>query len=346
MRKYGEKCRKHYKGMNMLSRRALLQIAAAAALTPTTRFDEPVLNLGRCYGWVDSETSRLQFKQRDLWAASDVDREIRGTGKDRIVRLWKIWEQVAGREFDPHKQTIGDCVSQAMALGLETQSAVSIVSGGDYEWQGKISTEALYIAARIEIAQGLFGMNDGCTGVHMVQAAERYGVLPCDYGQGFDVSKYNPTLAKQLAYSPKFQPGEGVPKWLEPKMAENKLRRGVLINGGFDQAADFVSNGYPILLCSNVGYKYRSDSQGFLGRSFFPWPHSMLLWGIDTRSRRQGGNIANSWDKDWYKQTALHKLGCPAGCFWADRKNINSMLARGDSYALVEYHGPQRRKLD
>lgn len=326
----------------MLSRRKLLTLAAATTVFPTTALFPAKTFKG---GWTPNEEAQRAFETRPDWRASMFDGDIRGTGRNKVVRLWKLWERVSGTPFMPHFQEIGDCVSQSMALGLETQAAVQVASGEeDATWEGKISTEALYIAARIEVGQGALGVFDGCTGSWMAEAAEKYGVLPrADYGKGFDVSKYNPGLARSLSASPPRRRVEGIPKWLEPVMAERKLGRAVRIDQGYDQAADYVANGYPIMLCSSVGYYDGVDSDGYLRMSLEMWNHAMLLWGIDTRSRRQGGNIANSWGNNWYPPGTTHKYGCPAGCFWADRDNIDLMLSEGDSYAIIEYRGLVRR---
>lgn len=302
-------------------------------------------------GWIRCEQAMYEWRRRRIWAATQVDGKIRDTGRNRVIRLWKIWERVAKTDFVPHRQEIGDCVSQACALGLETQSAVNNLRyGGKFDWQGKISTEALYIAARGDIAQGAFGPFDGCTGSYMVRACEQLGVLPRDkYSNGdehFDVSEYNPRLAKELASSPLYRPIEGIPKWLEPRMGKTKLLHGVLIDGGWRQACDFVANGYPIMLCSGVGYDTKPDSDGFLRKQRKGWNHSMLLWGIDSASTREGGCIANSWGDNWVEPGSTHKYGCPPGCFWADAHNIDKMLADEDSYALVEYRGPEAKDID
>lgn len=332
----------------MLSRRSLLSYAGVAGLAAAAGHYIPSprpFNPER-FGYTFDLGATQRFEQRERWKASDFDGDIKGAGRNKVVRLWKLWERAAGHEFVPHLQEIGDCVGQAMALGLETQSAVRTISDQVYDWVGKISTELLYIASRIEVGQGQFGWREGSTGAWVVEAAERFGVLPrANYGKGIDVSKYNPKLAKDLSSCWRGRPGEGVPKWLELQMLQNPLRRAVRIDGGFDQAADYVGSGYPILLCSQIGYVTVTDDDGFLLRSRKPWPHSMLMWGVDTLSKRQGGCIANSWGDDWYNVRGYHKHGTPAGSFWVDRGNLDLMLESNDCFALVEFNGPVKRKL-
>lgn len=332
----------------LLNRRSLLYFAGAATLGAIAGRYAPAskpLTLDR-FGYFPNLQATQRFEQRDRWEASDFDGDILGAGKNKVIRLWKMWERAAGIKFEPHRQDIGDCVSQALALGLETQSGIRTVVDQVFDWVGKISTELLYIASRIEVGRGQYGWSDGSNGAWAVEAAEKFGVLPrSNYGQGIDVSKYNPKLAKSLSGCWRNLPGQGVPSWLEPQMVRNVLHRAVRIDGGFDQAADYVASGYPILLCSQIGYTLTSDDDGFLLRSRKPWPHSMLLWGTDTLSKRQGGCIANSWGKDWFKIRGYHKHSTAPGSFWADRGNIELMLESNDCFALIEFNGPTRRKI-
>lgn len=328
----------------MVDRRTVLKLSAVAAVTPSAVAAQSKMIFG---GWRNIQSAKDYFRRRKVWAASQVDQAIRDTGKNKVVRLWKVWEEVAGKAFEPHKQLLGDCVSQAMALGLEVDSAIEVQRSESYHWTGKISTEAIYIASRIEVAGGALGFMDGSTGAWAVQAAEKYGTLQRkDYGEDFNVEKYNPEVVKRYAYSMFYTPGEGVPNRLEPEMAKLQLKRGVLIDQGFDQAADFVANGYPVFLAGRTGFRSQTDREGVILPSRAPWNHATLLWGIDTKSTRQVGCIANSWGDNWLKELAKYKYGTPSGCFWADRKDIEQLLSEGDSYALVGYTGPKRRDLD
>jgi hypothetical protein len=330
----------------MFNRRSLLSFTGAATLGALVGRNTPPFEPISKFGYLPCLQATQRFEMRDRWRASDFDGDILGGGKNKVIRLWKLWERAAGTPFEPHKQTIGDCVAQAQALGLETQSAVRTISDQVFDWVGKVSTELLYITSRIEVGRGALGWSEGSNGAWMVEAAERLGVLPrADYGKGIDVSTYNPRLAKELSSCWRNRPGQGVPSWLEPLMAQNPLRRAVRIDGGFDQAADFVAAGYPILLCSGIGYTLATDDDGFLLRSRKPWHHAMLLWGTDTVSKRQGGCIANSWGYGWYEVGGHHRHGTPKGCFWADRGNIDLMLESNDCFAIVEFSGPVKRKL-
>jgi len=334
----------------MLTRRQLLQLGAAATVTSTAGLilPRPTKTTG---GWSQSaaeESRKVAVQQKVDWQASDFQKDIAGTGRNRVIRLWKLWERVAGRPFSPHFQELGDCVAHATCLGCETESAVSIATGEDFEWTGKLSTEAMYIIGRIEVGQGFLGMAEGMAGFWAAEAVCEYGLLPRkDYGNGFNVSVYNPKVALDRAYCREKRPGEGVPAELEQEMIKRRMRRVVRMDGGWDQAADFVANGYPVLICSKMGYRDKPDKDGIILPGDDEWNHSMLLWGIDTHSRRKAGCLANSWGATWPLAGSSHKYQTPSGCFWADARNIDAMLSErhNDSYALIEYDGPKKKDL-
>jgi hypothetical protein len=321
----------------LLRRYFLKLIAAGGAGIATGTFSTGAIEGN--FGWLPDEKPN---PEQTIILASDVERPIRGSGKNKTVRLWKAWEKAFNRPFESHVQDIGDCVSQAGALAVETKASVQVVNGEDRAPIEKISTEALYIASRIEIGNRALKLLDGSTGAWLAAALEKYGTLfRRNYGQGFDVSKYNPKLARVLGGS-----REGIPSWLEPEMAKHKTDRLVRIDAGWDQACDFIGSGHPVVLCSSVGFNTETDKYGILHRRG-TWNHAMLLWGIYTEGPKSmhAGCIQNSWPVPWFVGPDF-KIPCPGGSFWATYRDINSMLASGDCFALVAFDGPRKRKLN
>ena len=102
-----------------------------------------------------------------------------------------------------------------------------------------------------------------------------------------------------------------------------------------------IANGYPVAICSSIGFNTTADSEGLL-RPGPKWRHSMLLVGIDTKSEKQAGLIINSWGSNWWKGPK-YKLPTPDGGFWTDAKTIDRMLRQGESFALSNYKGYPRR---
>lgn len=324
----------------MLNRRKFIAVASALAISTK--------ELKRCLasdqvidgGWRAIPGAKQGFIKRNVRPlASHHDRHIRGDGEGKIVRLWKVWEEAAGRDFAPHLQEIGDCSGQATGLGVEFVNSVQVVRKKPEEWCGKQSIEVPYIAGRIEIGKGNCGNDDGAPAAWCVEALQNIGSLPRGDYPGFDVRFYNPELERRLS----LRNAEGLPPEVERLASKYKLKA-VHINNGWKQACDFVSNGYPIVVGSKVGYFDVFDSDGILAAG--PrWDHTMLLVGIDTKSRRQAGCYAQSWGFGW-ATGPTHRYGCIPGGFWGDARNIDRALRMGDSYALIEYDGPKKRKLD
>ena len=86
-------------------------------------------------GWLNDPRIREQFIQNTKNPyLSQVNADIKGTGKGQTAFLWKFLEQVTGRPLLPHDQQIGDCFIAdtlvTMANGL--QKPIQDVSVGEY----------------------------------------------------------------------------------------------------------------------------------------------------------------------------------------------------------------------
>jgi hypothetical protein len=185
--------------------------------------DEPVYA-----GWVDDATIRERFiRQHRRPFLSQYDSQIKGTGKGRKVFLWKIFEQITGWPLAPHTQTVGDCVGQAIGLGIDALTAVRIAMFGMPErWVAKAATEIIYAGARIETG----GMNrrrlryDGTTGTLAAEFCRDYGVLLRQPNGKYDFTKYSGAKARKMgAY------GAGVPNELEPLCKLHPLKTCTLV---------------------------------------------------------------------------------------------------------------------
>lgn len=261
--------------------------------------------------------------------------EIKGSGAGKQVRLMAAYEKVTGVPFVPHKQEIGDCVSHGFTLGAEVLSAVEIAAGQREEWRTKFSTEATYGLSRVEIGGGRI-RGDGSTGAWGAKAVTHYGVLLRRRYPQYDLTKYDPTLAKRWG-------DLGVPDELESHLREHPIKTATLVTSYAD-AIDALANGYPIPVCSNVGFRMETDRDGFLVPRG-SWAHCMVAVGFDDASERKGVEIINSWGDRWLSGPK-HKLGAVAGGFWVDANVFDRMLKQSDSYSLSGFNGFPRRKID
>lgn len=329
----------------MLNRRDFISVGAGALISSTAIQQTLQANPGKPVygGWSINDA---YYASREFVAKNgrpylrDYGRSIQGDGKNKQVSLIKPYERVTKSRFKPFSQTIGDCCGESGTLGAQILSATQIdLHKRNEEWKGEFSVEYTYAASRVEIGGGRIRRGDGSTGAWTAKALQKIGVLlRGKYGK-YDLTKYRPDLGRDWGRT-----GVGVPDELE-KLSRDRIVKTAALVTTWSEACDCIANGFPVLLCSSIGYKTRTDKQGFLLHLGEIWYHAMLLVGCDTVSKRQGGLIANSWGTDWYLGVE-HELGTPSGCFWADAENIQAAIEEGDSFALSNFVGFPRQNLD
>jgi hypothetical protein len=290
-------------------------------------------------GWLDSpEVARYFVENNTNPYLSQVNEDIRGTGKGKIALLWPFLEQVTGKSLVPHAQETGDCVSHASGLGVDILAAVQIIKRKSPQlWVAPAATEIIYAGGRIEIAKKSFGQTwrAGMTGTVAAEFVKRYGVLLRQKYLKWDFTDYSGQVADQLGRT-------GVPDELEPLCRLHPVGNVALVRS-YDEARDCIYNGYPVVLCSSQGFNTRGgrDKDGFLAPSRNPWMHSMLLAGIDDAYTRPGGLVQNSWGSSWIDGPKRHNQ--PDGSFWADSSVIDRICRQGDTIALSCYAGYPRQ---
>lgn len=290
-------------------------------------------------GWIDLPEERRRFIQKNKAPyLSDLNAQIKGTSKGKAVVLQKAYEQVTRKVFQPWTQEIGDCIGEASTLGAEFLTATQIVYHKKAEeWRGHYSVEVTYAGSRVEAGGGRIRWRDGSYGAWAAEYLRDYGVvLRGVYGE-HDLTRYRPDLGRKWGR-------EGVPDELDEIAKEHPIKTTALVQS-WEEAADSIANGFPVLLCSSIGYNNTRDKEGFLDQTK-TWNHAMLLAGMDRRrGKREGGLIINSWGADWVTG-GLHELGCPAGSFWADAEHIDRAIRQGDSYSFSNLRGFPRRDID
>jgi hypothetical protein len=288
-------------------------------------------------GWKYSPQARRRFVASYKHPFfSQVDRSIKGSGKGKIIMLHKYLEQCQGNQFVPHMQELGDCVSHGFALAVDILTAVQIHRDSQPEqWIAECATEPLYGGSRVEVGDGVL-WGDGSTGFWAAEWLMRWGaLLRQEYPGGFDFTTYDPALAKEYGR-------KGCPDPLEPIAKLHPVKTATLVTS-YSEAIDAMANGYPVAICSNVGFGMMSDrwvrdDMGFLRRRG-QWGHCMCMTGFDDRASRPGVCIVNSWG-DWVRGPTRHDQ--PRGSFWADKAVADAILRQGDSFALSSYVGYPR----
>lgn len=314
------------------------------AVQMALRRDKPIYS-----GWLpDNEPVRQWVKQQDRPYFAQAAPHLKNTGRGKRVLLWPFFENVSGGELVPHNQGIGDCCSQGMGLGIDILTGVQIkYHFKPQQWIAKAATEVIYAGSRVEIGGGRI-RGDGSYGIWTADWVRKYGVLlRHPYFGKYDFTRYNPDLARRWSHkctkrTPCTLWGGGVPIELELAARRHPIRTTKLVKT-WPQARDAVANGYPVVICSRLGYTDERDNDGFAEQRG-TWYHCLLLAGIDTLFERHGGLFINSWGPNW--NGGPKRLGQPDGSFWADAENIHEMLRQGDSFAISNYNGYPRRNLD
>ena len=258
---------------------------------------------------------------------------IEGTGRGKTVLLHKVLEKVHG-SFPIHLQTIGDCVSHGYGTGIDVLTAVEIELRGEPEvWPGAMTaTEWIYGTSRVLQGGGRLGNEDGSLGAWAQAAVKQHGTLLRQAYGDVDLSSYDGSVAKDWGNA-------GLPRELETIADEHPVQTTALVDS-YEEARDAIANGYPVPVCSNQGFEQQRDDEGF-ARPKGKWAHCMVFVSVDDIGMRPGLLCINSWGTDWISGPTRH--GQPQGSFWVDADVADSMLRQGDSYALSNFQGYQRR---
>lgn len=281
-------------------------------------------DLAQLRGWKDDSAEvRKQLKGMPLPFFRTSAPRLARSGAGRTVLLYKAFKEVNGDHYlDYPAQQIGDCVSQAFGHGIDMLAAVQIAIGHKPEQFRQTATEAIYGMARVDIG-GLKGdLEDGAVGAWAAKAVTTLGTISRDL-----VGPYQGERAKEWG-------AWGIPHELYVQSAGHKVRTASLVST-YSELEDALSNGYPVTVCSSQGFTLERDAEGFCGPQG-RWDHCMLMLG--TRADpRPGACIFQSWGSD--APTGPLALDQPPNSFWADRKVIERMLAKGDSWSLSSFQG-------
>jgi hypothetical protein len=280
--------------------------------------------------------------------------EVMANAKGRDTFLYRHADRahraVYGRPFEVWNQgNHGSCVSFGWALGSYIGQAVDWTEGELSDPPRLVATEPIYGGSRTagRLPPVTFaGYSDGSYGAAAARwvVGTKAGVGGILYRQKYgavDLSTYDIGTSKEWG-------AHGVPADLA-KEAMKHTAQGVALCDSWDSLAAAIENGMTVPVCSNVGFAATNvrDADGFLPRGG-QWSHCMLVIGIRYKangSPRDGALVANSWGPSWVKGSRW-PADMPDGCFWADRKDIEAILAQGDSFVIAGVNGWKARDLD
>jgi len=244
-------------------------------------------------------------------------------------------------------QQIGDCVSWGHKHAVDILAATDFKLGLADRFI-EVSSESIYGGSRVEgrdRPEGSGGYRDGSYGAAACKWLVNYGVVYRDVYQTpngeLDLRTYSGNRAKDWG---NFGNGGRNDKGFLDNVAKAHPVKTVARVNTWDDFVKAMQSGYPVTICSGVGFNLATDVNGFCYRSG-SWSHCMCLVGV--RFDIEGGLILNSWGEKGKPSHAKGKYpeDQPPGSFWATRKDVETILNAGDSWAISGVKGFPPRKM-
>jgi hypothetical protein len=263
-----------------------------------------------------------QFK---IMGANDDDWK----GKRRM--LWECTRKVLGKDTPNYRQEIGDCTSFGAKNVMEYLQCTRIVIDGQDETFKPIFPSYFYGCSRVYIGQGQLGSGDGSMGVWTQEAAKKYGVLSMD---AENCPAYSGSTASKWGMA-------GPDKQFVPIAQKNLVQTTAKIMSK-EELANGLYHGYPLAVCSNQGFSYGVDSQGF-HQPQGNWGHCMTVIGYeDHPTLGLYFLILNSWgDMFGHLKDFTSGEDLPVGVIRTRGDVLDSMLQSdgGDSFVYSSFQG-------
>lgn len=243
-------------------------------------------------GWVQDDRAVAEsISSMAAMGVYDDSSSIKGHGLDQeYVALWEAENYVVGK-MTPEKrtalgcvqlggqwflpemnQTSGTCVSKATTGAQECNLMINIAFNHLNEEFQRLSSEAVYALARIQIGKGQLGNGAGAVAAWAALACQRYGVLPRGVYGAVDLRVENDKYADSWG-----APGHGLPADLV-KLAMLHPTKTITQATTMDQARSLMASWSALAVSSSQGFTQTRNEHGVC----FPsgtWNHCMGWWG-------------------------------------------------------------------
>ncbi len=245
--------------------------------------------------------------------------------------LWEVGKRLQGSYLPAQRQTLGTCVSRGWSAGCNLLQ-FSMMAAGVLTPEGRpmefkpVAHAPIYGGSR---AVGGFLAppgRDGSNGDWAAEWVEKGGVCTLeDIGDRYDSDQQ----AGQMGW-------KGVPANVKEMCRKHLVTDTVLVTN-FEQAADCIVNGKPVVVCSDQGFTMKRDADGF-DRPYGSWAHCMLFGSVAVTARgRRGLGCGQSWGQNNPSGPLLP--GCPDNVFGVDEATVNRMLRQQDTFAIAGLNG-------
>jgi hypothetical protein len=231
-------------------------------------------------------------------------------------------------------QTTGDCVSQAgsicsvilmgVEVALQTVDPITGVIEGFPELtsagieNGVVATEPQYGA------RGHSGQGANCSTLQNWMMTKGGVILRKSYPDlNIDFTTYNSRVGANWG-------GRGTPQNITAEGKKHQIRAATDCPK-HEIVRDFIANGYPVWVCSGLGWSDKRDVNGYSKRSG-SWSHSWVVIGYDDRDiiKEKYGfplfHYCHRWGR--WNSGGTRILGTivdiPEGTFWADARLLDN----------------------
>ena len=267
------------------------------------------LNFGT--GWIPDPLAVERVMKAD--GIKSLAEVIGSRGGERPIKadLTVYLKKVHGEQWYLNQGTCGSCVAFGAAIACDTLAAIDIVDHAMEKPLGRTDPMSIYWGSRVEVGGNkLWGQ--GSVGAWAAKYLKDYGVIPQAKYPEIDLSVYSSAVCCGG------HARTGVPDGLESVASIERLTSSTAT--------------------SNQGFSKARDAEGF-ARPQGSWGHQMCILGV--RHDRPGALIANSW--------GAYYTGGPADMSpatkWVDANTVSHMLRAGDSFALSNLAGWDRKGL-
>lgn len=291
------------------------------------------INLG---GWVD-KPKEVNYAMMDLPIPSIESSlsDIKDSGKNKTVLLYKYINEIHPN-FEQVQQK-SDCTSFASSHIVDVLKAIEIVNLGQQEdFINITATEFTYGASRVLVGGGKLGNSGGSLGVWTAKSVVDYGTLVRKKYNEIDLTNYDGNIAVNWGNNGPINP--------LLKISKETFVKNISQVTTYTSARDALANGYPIIVCSNIGFNNKRDKYGMLYPSG-SWAHAMAVIAVDDSHKTPSVLILNSWPENWV--SGPQRFGDePKGSFWCPYDVFERMLMQNDSFVYSDFNGFPVKELD
>lgn len=235
--------------------------------------------------------------------------------------LFKLHEILLGKPMPAQRQTLGTCTSRGASLAANLSQLAEIAAGATWEYS-PVAHAPIYGFGR-EIANMLAPPGrDGCYGSAVCEGMKNNGLATLkEVGDEYDSDE----IAGKMGW-------KGVPSNIKTLCSDNKIADFVPVMS-FDEAADLIVSGKPVIVCSLRGFSMKRDSDGFCAPQG-TWAHCMCFGSVHvTAAGRRGLGCAQSWGQNTPSGPTLPN--CPDFVFGVEERTVNEMLRQKDTFAIT-----------